>query len=413
EQITIDHYWQFVGAQIIRGDRPTAVKSNLGYLLSGPLKETSIVKAYDNTIKNKLKSKDVSFEELITRDVTEKQNNTYRTTNYSERDYFIEAGQDYGFRQSYSTTPTCTFLVETQESYEEESYTPKRVDYVKSNQHVLTARQCIYCQEIHASVNCTRITNKNERMEFVKRSDFCFNCLGTHRVNECNSRHVCSRFKRNHHTSSSLCNEPMVDEKSTYIQNRASIDQKANRIENDEHEHEHYNESSQLVNVSIVNDKEGKTENDRKVLHTSHKAHSTVLLKTAVAPVWSGRIGKMYHANILFDEGAQRSFITTDLAMKLKLKVVNTETIQLSFFGDTGNTIQHLGKGTLLVETETKQKIPIDGLLPKIAVPLKNHIRKLDLTENKYMYLQGLNLAHPITDESIFEIDVLIGANYN
>ena len=205
----------------------------------------------------------------------------------------------------------------------------------------------------------------------------------------------------------------MVDEKSTYIQNRASIDQKANRIENDEHEHEHYNESSQLVNVSIVNDKEGKTENDRKVLHTSHKAHSTVLLKTAVAPVWSGRIGKMYHANILFDEGAQRSFITTDLAMKLKLKVVNTETIQLSFFGDTGNTIQHLGKGTLLVETETKQKIPIDGLLPKIAVPLKNHIRKLDLTENKYMYLQGLNLAHPITDESIFEIDVLIGANYN
>ncbi|CAC5365412.1 unnamed protein product [Mytilus coruscus] len=45
----------------------------------------------------------------------------------------IEAGQDYGIRQSYSTTPTCTFLVETK-SYGKELYTPRKVDYVNSNQ---------------------------------------------------------------------------------------------------------------------------------------------------------------------------------------------------------------------------------------------------------------------------------------
>ena len=31
-----DHYWDIVGNNIIRGDGPTAVESNLGYLLSGP-----------------------------------------------------------------------------------------------------------------------------------------------------------------------------------------------------------------------------------------------------------------------------------------------------------------------------------------------------------------------------------------
>ncbi|CAC5391341.1 unnamed protein product [Mytilus coruscus] len=41
----------------------------------------------------------------------------------------------------------------------------------------------------------------------------------------------------------------MVDEKSTYIQSRAYMDQNANRIENEEHS----TDSSQSVNVNIVN----------------------------------------------------------------------------------------------------------------------------------------------------------------
>ena len=34
-----DYYWRFVQDQVIRGDGPTAVKSRLGYLLSGPLSQ--------------------------------------------------------------------------------------------------------------------------------------------------------------------------------------------------------------------------------------------------------------------------------------------------------------------------------------------------------------------------------------
>jgi len=35
--IGADHYWEFIQDHVVRGDGPTAVKSRLGYLLSGPL----------------------------------------------------------------------------------------------------------------------------------------------------------------------------------------------------------------------------------------------------------------------------------------------------------------------------------------------------------------------------------------
>ena len=123
----------------------------------------------------------------------------------------IEADQNYGIRQSYAT-PTCAFLTETKSSsYGTESYTQRRVDNVKSNQRFLTARPCIFCQEIHAPTNCTRITDTQERKNIVKRSHLCFNCLGTHRASECNSKHVYRHCKKKHHTS--LCTESMVYKK--------------------------------------------------------------------------------------------------------------------------------------------------------------------------------------------------------
>ena len=39
--IGADYYWDFIEDRVIRGNGPTAVKSKLGYVLSGPLKHTS------------------------------------------------------------------------------------------------------------------------------------------------------------------------------------------------------------------------------------------------------------------------------------------------------------------------------------------------------------------------------------
>ena len=62
------------------------------------------------------------------------------------------------------------------------------------------------------------------------------------------------------------------------------------------------------------------------------------------------------------------------------------------------------------VETSTGCRIPISVLIvPFIAAPLQNSLRT---SIKGFSYLQGLKLAHPITNEENFQISVLIGADF-
>ena len=85
-------------------------------------------------------------------------------------------------------------------------------------------------------------------------------------------------------------------------------------------------------------------------------SHTPVLLKTAVASV--GSHNNHVNAHILFDEGSQRSFITSDVAIKLDLKPETQETISLSTFG--GNTsLKRIDTATIYLETAQEETIPI------------------------------------------------------
>ena len=75
--------------------------------------------------------------------------------------------------------------------------------------------------------------------------------------------------------------------------------------------------------------------------------------------------------NILFDEGAQRSFISQDMVAKLNLQPTNMESISLASFGSTAAIHTNLSTGVIQTQTVTGDKIPISGLItPKIAPPL-------------------------------------------
>ncbi|XP_053388631.1 uncharacterized protein LOC128551742 [Mercenaria mercenaria] len=141
---------------------------------------------------------------------------------------------------------------------------------------------------------------------------------------------------------------------------------------------------------------------------TSRNVNAGVLLKTATATVSSGSINAA--ANILLDEGAQRSFITEDLANQLKLTRQRPETISLSTFGNHDNRLMHLDTATVHIVTDERELIPIHVLIvPSIATPMSNRtIHQV----SKYSYLRDLKLAHHITGETIFNISILIGADY-
>ena len=64
----------------------------------------------------------------------------------------------------------------------------------------------------------------------------------------------------------------------------------------------------------------------------------TVLLQTARATAINEENSKSTEVRILFDNGSQRSYVTSNLMSRLKLKPVKTETLHLNTFG--GNTFR-------------------------------------------------------------------------
>ena len=115
--------------------------------------------------------------------------------------------------------------------------------------------------------------------------------------------------------------------------------------------------------------------------------------------------------NILFDEGAQHSFISKKLANTLKLLPCQKESISLATFEADASMPQCLDVTTVNIVSHIGEMIPLSVLVvPKIAAPLhcitSSKLRQLP-------YLGNLTLAHPIMKEdSQFDISLLIGVDH-
>ena len=132
------------------------------------------------------------------------------------------------------------------------------------------------------------------------------------------------------------------------------------------------------------------------------------LLKTAVATISAS--GTCVEANILFDEGSQRSFITKSLADCLQLQTHATEELSISTFGAQTSQIRKLDVTTIQLHTISGQLIPLTVLImPTIAAPIQN-LNKKPLKD--FPHLKGLKLAHPVTSTEQFTINLLIGADH-
>ncbi|XP_063416451.1 uncharacterized protein LOC134698089 [Mytilus trossulus] len=273
-----------------------------------------------------------------------------------------EAGQSLNCYESESEyTPTSAFIASTNRNYD-------------SKNRNLTSKPCIYCNDIHAPTACMKVKNLDDRKRTIKEKQLCFNCLGSHRIAHCKSKKTCKNCSKRHHTS--ICN---LNEQHTQDKAKTETD-----------------------NCKIVK----PDSNHTVALATSIRAQ--VLLKTAISTVSSNE-NHSSQANILFDEGAQRSFITKDMADKLNLKPVRNEVITVSGFGETNTKVRHLQVATVYLRAETKELIPINVLIvPKIAHPIQTYSRN----QSHFPYLKGFKLAHPVSRDEDFEVSILIGADY-
>jgi len=141
---------------------------------------------------------------------------------------------------------------------------------------------------------------------------------------------------------------------------------------------------------------------------TTLQLATTCLLKTAVAPAVAGN--RKTSANILFNEGAQRSFISTNMVEELSISPTSSMNISLASFGTASRTPQRLPVTTVEIETTNEELIPVSTLVvPTIAAPIQNAI---PIALSSMPHLQGLQLAHPVTFDKNFTRSILIGADY-
>ena len=112
----------------------------------------------------------------------------------------------------------------------------------------------------------------------------------------------------------------------------------------------------------------------------------------------------------MFDEGAQCSFISAEMAAELNIIPGTTEGLALASFGTDSATYQQLGVATVKVEINSGELIPISVLIvPSIAAPIQNSVCA---SATSMPHLRGLKLAHPVTPDKDFKISLLIGTDY-
>jgi len=161
--------------------------------------------------------------------------------------------------------------------------------------------------------------------------------------------------------------------------------------------------SNQTPNTTIAGQCTTVTSPPLSALHTS-----ICLLKTAIADISAGITTVEGH--ILFNEGAQRSFITQELAETLQLQPTRYEVIAVSTFGEQVSTSKKFAVATIRIHTVNGGQIPVSVLVvPKLAAPVRNSIHA---HLHNLPYLSGLALAHSVTSDENFCISFPIGADH-
>ena len=256
---------------------------------------------------------------------------------------------------------------------------------------------CVFCKGMHKPTLCTTVSCPKAHLAVVKNAGLCFNCLGHHKVSQCPSKFTCRECRKKHHTS--LCHAFTVEPTPRSQPSPVVISS------TDQVTPPTVTTAAQTFRATTQNQ---DTSTAAATTSLSAISTSVCLLKTAIANVSAGQTTMEGH--ILFDEGAQRSFITQELADQLQLQPINYEHISVSSFGEQVSASKRLAVASISIETLNKGHIPISVLIvSKLAAPIRNSVQThLD----KLPYLRGLPLAHPVTSDENFHISILIGADF-
>ncbi|KFM62154.1 hypothetical protein X975_06179, partial [Stegodyphus mimosarum] len=231
-----------------------------------------------------------------------------------------------------------------------------------------TTNWCLFCNTSkHVTEKCESLT-VDEKRNLLRKQGRCFLCLKSkHRMKECKSGVVCSRCKGKHNRSICFQAEKELKEKNDSVQ-------------------------------------------DSHVLSTfSGNKIKTISLQTCCVTLRTNTQSVLIRA--LLDSGSMRSFVAKEIADKLKLPIIRSETLSVFTFGN--KTPIRKTFNVVKIKLENKE---ISNSKIKIEVLVTEQISSSDLPPpnvNKHIIgkqLERLQLADSWDCKE--KITLLIGADY-
>ena len=242
---------------------------------------------------------------------------------------------------------------------------------------------CSYCQQSHASSECSNVTEVQARREILKLSGRCFNCLRLGHVSgRCRSRNFCRHCNKKHHTS--ICEGSGTQDSNTPtapapVTNTLSPDAPP------------FESTSTAVCASET---------------------KSVLLQTARARVYNpSRPQPAIELRVLLDSGSQRSYITERARRLLKLDAEGEQRLSIAAF----RSVREDPKVCAIVKIGMELKghshlYPSLLVVPMICEPLVG--QSISECIEKNPHLVSLDLADLAESDTALTVDILIGADY-
>ena len=277
---------------------------------------------------------------------------------------------------------------------------------------------CIFCGGTHTSSKCRKVSNPKARKDILFKNKVCLICfLQGHFSSRCTSQYRCRKCEGRHHIS--ICLKDTMDQPSQNSSNH-SFSNSSNHSAQNLPSHSTQNASGQASRNSsthVPHHSSTSLSQTSSNQHNSQPTHTNftnnlnqVLLQTAYASISDTDLKNSQKSFILFDSGAQRSYITESLKSQLNLQAIRTECIVIKEFGNTDAELKNVDVVNLKV-SGLKEQIFVEALvIPEIYNSLTNQCSKTVIQEN-YPHLQWLQFA----DFSNFEtkrIELLIGLDH-
>ena len=137
---------------------------------------------------------------------------------------------------------------------------------------------------------------------------------------------------------------------------------------------------------------------------------NSVLLQTACAQVSSTNESTVKIARLLFDSGSQLSYISPKTQKELKLPSLEKQKVSIKVFGSI-ESIKDLDVVKFAVKSrDNNMSVYVTALVSDICQPVEE--QKIDVAQQKYAHLRGLQLADNNPRNLPLEIDILIGADH-